>query len=124
MTDAYPPEYSIQAELKDVKADHAKDVALLAAEQRLRQKAEREREEWRRKFFAEQKECVEFARSLNQQDEENTRLRALLAEVEWKGWVYRAAELMPACPDPKCRRTKEEGHAPDCRLAAALKGSA
>lgn len=49
------------------------------------------------------------------------RLRALLADVEWRGVAYRGPDLLSTCPDPKCRRTKEEGHAPDCRLAAALK---
>jgi hypothetical protein len=46
-------------------------------------------------------------------------LLALLRRVEW------VAELQDylwedCCPD--CRRRKEEGHAPDCELAKALKG--
>lgn len=50
-------------------------------------------------------------------------LRGLLGECEWKGkhcflhWPYDIEER-PACPI--CGRAKDDGHAPSCRLAAAL----
>jgi DNA repair exonuclease SbcCD ATPase subunit len=46
---------------------------------------------------------------------ENDRLRALLREVEWMG-----SEHETMCPSCGCMQWK--GHAPDCRLAAALEG--
>jgi hypothetical protein len=46
------------------------------------------------------------------------RLRAVLREVEWDNPVH-GARYCPSCVEPVQR-----GHAPACRLAAALKGGA
>jgi hypothetical protein len=46
---------------------------------------------------------------------ENARLREVLREVEWKG-------KMGECPE--CWAIPSEGHAHDCRLAAALSSAA
>lgn len=62
--------------------------------------------------------------------EANT-LRALLREVEWHGWCPTLLSSPPAHASeasiatgacPFCQRFKFNGHAPDCRLKAALEG--
>ena len=41
-----------------------------------------------------------------------------LREVEWEGTGVYMGDLVPGCPS--CEKGKEYGHAPDCKLAAAL----
>lgn len=66
---------------------------------------ERERDEWRQKYHNDKTVWCE----------ENDRLRALLREVEWGH-----PSLQPRfCP--VCKGYRYDGHARDCRLAAALK---
>ncbi len=48
---------------------------------------------------------------------ENAELRALLKEIQWKGWDYWGHE--DECP--VCEFSESGGHADDCRLAAAIK---
>jgi hypothetical protein len=66
-----------------------------------------------------QQRVAKLERERDAAQEKNANLLALLRRVEW------VAELQDylwedCCPD--CRRRKEEGHAPDCELAKALKG--
>jgi hypothetical protein len=55
---------------------------------------------------------------------ERAELLALLREVEWKSGAYREDSRCPACfgLEPlDSSSSAEEGHAPDCRLAAFLR---
>ena len=48
------------------------------------------------------------------------RCKAVLREVEWEGIGHAHDDIVSACVC--CSGLREVGHAPDCRLAAALKG--
>jgi hypothetical protein len=50
---------------------------------------------------------------------EREKMLAVLHEVEWKGFTMDTDRDVCPC----CARAREEGHTPNCRLAALLKGA-